>query len=460
MIFWLFLFYNDEKAEMINKTIVLAGLAFIHFTAAAQECKPFLGSKTLYKPQQQKYSPAPPDYLPVFINHVGRHGARHVTKDVNSSYLYQLLLQADSLGGLLADGRLLKEKVLRLEKLEKKNFKSISMQGEKEQQGLAARMHANYSNVFNRAQTKIDIAYTKEIRTLQTSDAFLSGLAKKVTNPLVFRHPNDTTLRFYDLSPAYLAFKETGGWVPYMQRLKTAVKYNELAGNITRQFFTSSFLKNITVPEREKFTADLFGFICIYYSLKSEVSTAGYNAGDVSMRSFLTCSQLSILEEIDNAEDFFEKGPGIAVDGIQVKIAVPLLADFIRTTDAFIRSEPVDLQLRFAHAETISPYAALLGLTHAAQPTKNVKDIQRVWNAAEIIPLSSNIQWILYKNKNGKDYLIKFLLNEKEAAVRGLTTKTFPYYNWTEVRAFYLKKLQGFNATPETDYIKYLEETK
>jgi multiple inositol-polyphosphate phosphatase/2,3-bisphosphoglycerate 3-phosphatase len=159
--------------------IFLAGISLVPAFCHGQSCKqPFLGSKTLYQYQQQKYSPPPKDYLPVFINHVGRHGSRHLTKDVNSSYIYQLLLQADSLNELSADGKLLKEKVLRLEKVEKKNFKSITYQGKTEQVGLADRMYANYPATFLKQPAPVTACclYTKEIRTLQTSDAFLGEL--------------------------------------------------------------------------------------------------------------------------------------------------------------------------------------------------------------------------------------------------------------------------------------------
>jgi len=49
----------------------------------------------------------------------------------------------------------------------------------------------------------------------------------------------------------------------------------------------------------------------------------------------------------------------------------------------------------------------------------------------------------LYKKQGSENYLVKFLLNEKEVAIKGLTTKIFPYYNWNEVRSFYIKKIGG-----------------
>ena len=441
---------------------LIAALCFFGFVplfSVSQPCKEsFLGSKTLYKSQQQQYVAPPEGYLPVFINHVGRHGARYLTKDVNTTYIYQMLLQVDSLNGLNEAGKLLKEKILLLEKIEKKNIKSISYSGKAEQAGLADRMFANNSNVFTVKKPVLHISYTKEIRTLQSCDAFLAELDTKINEPVIIKQLNDTTLRFYDMSPSYNDYKDKGNWHHYLQQLKESIKYNELTSQVVQQFFTRSYFKYLTEKDINRFISDLFGFVIIFYSIAQEIKDARYQISDVDMESFFTCTQLSTLAKIDNAEDYFLKGPGADINGIQVKIAMPLLADFIKTTDAYIKTKKVNVQLRFSHAETISPIAALMGLS--SETTKQVNDINRVWNADKVIPLSSNIQWILYQKPGSENYLIKFLLNEKEVPVKGLTTKTFPYYNWNAVRGFYIKKLNSFNTNLNNDFVQFLKEIK
>ena len=432
---------------------------FVPLLAIGQICKEsFLGSKTLYQNQLVQYIAPPEGYLPVFINHVGRHGARHLTKDVNTTYIYQLLLHVDSLNGLSEAGKLLKEKIWMLEKVEKKNIKSISFRGKTEQQGLAGRMFANYSDVFNNSKPIIHVSYTKEIRTVQTSDAFLTELETKIKKPIITKEVNDTTLRFYDMSPAYDLYKNNASWHQYLQQLRDTLKYNELTVQVVQQFFTKSYFKNLKEKDLSRFTAELFGFVTIFYSVQEEIKNAGYKISDVNMQSYFTCTQLSTLGKIDNAEDYFVKGPGADINDIQVKIALPLLADFISTTDSYIKTKTVNAELRFGHAETISPIAALMGL--ASETTKWMNDIDQVWNADKVIPLSSNIQWILYQKDGSDNYLIKFLLNEKEVLVKGLTTKTLPYYNWNEVRAFYIKKLESFNTGLNTNFVQFLKEAK
>ncbi|HEY9194983.1 MAG TPA: histidine-type phosphatase, partial [Mucilaginibacter sp.] len=151
-------------------------LTVFAFTAIAQECgTAFLGTKTLYRAPEVKYTPAPGGYMPVFINHVGRHGARHLTKDVKTTFIYSTLIKADSMGMLIEKGGSLKQMMLNLQKVEKGNTKSISAKGRAELQGIGSRMFNNYAEIFA-GTPKLNVTITKEIRTKQSADAFLAGL--------------------------------------------------------------------------------------------------------------------------------------------------------------------------------------------------------------------------------------------------------------------------------------------
>lgn len=169
----------------------------------------------------------------------------------------------------------------------------------------------------------------------------------------------------------------------------------------------------------------------------------GLSDKDIDLKTFFKSEDLAVLCRLNDADNFLKKGPGRNNNGIQVSVAAPLLADFINSTDAFIKSRPYSSVLRFAHAETVAPFAAILNLNGASTATKDILSFDRIWKAKNIIPFSANIQMLLYKKPGNNGYLIKFLLNEKETGIRGLSTKTFPYYSYKEVRAFYLKKLKS-----------------
>src|ERR1700742_1222075 len=153
------------------RIVLFTVIFFQGYFLGAQPCNGnFLGSKTLY--DRGSFEPVvPAGYEVMFINHAGRHGARHLTKDVNTSFAYKILAKADSLDQLTMTGKTLKAKVLRLEEIEKKDFKSISEEGRKEQQQIADDIVKFYPTLFKARNAGIEINFTSEKRTVQTADA-------------------------------------------------------------------------------------------------------------------------------------------------------------------------------------------------------------------------------------------------------------------------------------------------
>jgi multiple inositol-polyphosphate phosphatase/2,3-bisphosphoglycerate 3-phosphatase len=428
-----------------------------YFTASAQNCgSGFLGTKTLYKAAAHKYTPPPAGYKAVFINHVGRHGARHLTKDVKSTLAYALLFEADSANALTEKGKKLKQMVIALKKIEKGNTKSISDEGKDELTSLGERMYANYPTVFSKP-VHLKVAVTKEIRTKQSADAFLTGLDSKLTDTAVAVFYNDDTdLRFYDLAPAYKTFEGKVDDGAFKTALNKAAGLQKIDDAVTARFFTPDFLDKLTYDQKAKFVEDIFGFATVVYSLKAEITQAGYQAADVDFGSFFSCDELQKLGELDSADENLKKGPATDNNGIQVRVAAPLLVDFINSTDDYIKTGDYNARLRFAHAETIAPFAALLQIATADKASKTPAELNRNWQAANVIPLSANIMWVFYKKQDTRGYLVKVLLNEKEVHISGLPTRTYPYYKWSALRTFYLDKLNRLHVNKAGDMGVYL----
>ena len=425
----------------------------------AQQCPDnFAGTKSLYEQQQREYVKPPKGYKPVFINYVGRHGARHLTKDVNTSFAYQLLEKANNTGALTDKGKELRSMVLSLEKIEKTNFKSISYEGQQELAGIAVRMYTNFTPIFlNNKFTAVEI--TKEKRTGQSATAFVNSLKVSINSKdSVYQYINDTTLRFYDLSPAYLEVEKEGDWHRSIENLRESFGLDNIINKTSDLFFTNSFSITLTKQQRIDFTNDIFGFITILPSIRKEIAKESINEGKLNFQSFYTCDELLKLGMLDNAEDFSLKGPATNNNGIQVRIAAPLLMDFIRCTDQFIHHNGSAIKLRFAHAETVAPFAAILNIKGADNSVSTIDSFNLFWKAEEIVPLSANIQWALYKKK--KDFLIKILLNEKEVAIDGMKAKNFPYYSWKQLRKFYLLRLHLGGLDIDDDYNLYLRNLK
>jgi multiple inositol-polyphosphate phosphatase/2,3-bisphosphoglycerate 3-phosphatase len=312
--------------------------------------------------------------------------------------------------------------------------------------------------VFSKGTFNLKTQITKEVRTKQTADELkrISGIP--VSN--VYQ-VNDTVLRFYDLAPTYTHFENEGAWQKDLQVIKEHYLTGNFFENTAQRFFKKEFLQPLKATSVEAFVTDVYGFFTILPSVQLEMDRAGIRLTADSIKQFFTCPELLSIGKLDQAEDYLLKGPGSNKNGIQIKIAAPLLVDFINSTDAFVKQQEPGVQLRFSHAETIAPFAALLGLDGSDSALKSSKLLtNKIWDAAKVVPLSANIQWILYKSKTTDDYLIKFLLNEKEVQVTGLKTASFPYYNWKSVRSFYINKLQELHLRLTDNLYTYLRNVQ
>ncbi|HVW96677.1 MAG TPA: histidine-type phosphatase [Mucilaginibacter sp.] len=429
-------------------------------SALAQNCdSDFLGTKTLYPAPAQLYTPVPAGYAPVFINYVGRHGARHLTKDVKISFAYRALQKADSLNALTQKGEKLWQMVKALQKVEQSNVKNISDEGRDELMGIAQRMYNNNRLVF-KERVKLNVSVTREIRTTQSADAFLKGLNNALKKILAInKFKDDTHLRFYDFSPAYDDFEKAVDNGSLMQSLRENENVNSLNDEVAARFLSSEFLKKLDEGKKDKFVSDIFGFVSIVPSLDQEIKQAGYSVAALDFKSFFSCDQLARLGFLDAVDDNLKKGPAMNNNGIQVRISAPLLVNFINTSDKFVKSHPVNAELRFAHAETIAPFAALLRLSGADGVATTPKQLKSSWSASKVAPLSSNIQWIFYRNRRG-NILVKILLNENEVRISGLTTSSFPYYKWADVRTFYMEELKKLDIKLTDDMKAYLTDLK
>jgi len=445
------------------KSTILFVIAIMLFAAFKTDCiNVHFGTKTLYKPLQNVYSTAPDGYAPVFINHVGRHGARHLTSINADSIMFLVLKIARSENALTEVG----ERLLRMDSLllnvEKGNVSFISERGKEEQTDIAKRMVQNFSSVFANKKGFIKISTTKKERTKQSAKAFLKGLNPDTANCIINNFNDNDNLAFYDISPAYKSFKETGSWKTPFAIVQNTEKAQKLYEDLPKKFFTQLFINKLNAQtfnfntknndanySSKNFTDAFYDACSIVGSLEKEIVKAGYNPEALNFGSLVSCSELEELNFLSSADDFLLKAAGTDETGIQVKIAAPLLLNFLNATDEYIASKKTIANLRFAHAETIAPFATLMGITGASEPIlpDKILDYNTVWKCENIIPLSANIQWILYKNKTTGDFLLKFLLNEKEVAINGLNNSgTAFYYKWNDVRNFYTQKLEKLNV--------------
>ena len=118
---------------------------------------------------------------------------------------------------------------------------------------------------------------------------------------------------------------------------------------------------------------------------------------------------------------------------------IPVLRDIIGKADAVIEGKTVRLaDLRFGHDTCLGPLTVLMGINGADRDPEDpyeVKNCYQNWQTCK----ASNVQLVFYRSKKqGKDVLVKCLLNGREATLP-LPSDLYPYYRWSDFKACYEK---------------------
>jgi hypothetical protein len=137
---------------------------------------------------------------------------------------------------------------------------------------------------------------------------------------------------------------------------------------------------------------------------------------------YLPSAQAAVFAEVNDAISFYTKGPAGTDNGdVTVGMARLLLDDFFAEVDAVAAGDMSHLaKLRFAHAETVIPMAAILGIPGMAQqqpPNQPYDHANNPWRGEIVAPMAANIQWDVYADDKGGT-LVRMLYNERETGFK------------------------------------------
>src|SRR5690242_10186068 len=93
----------------------------------------YTNTKIPYHPQQAAGTKPPQGYKPVFINYVGRHGARFLTSPGEGVLVINILQHAATMHALTATGVAILQQLVQFENIEKSNYGNITLLGMQEQ---------------------------------------------------------------------------------------------------------------------------------------------------------------------------------------------------------------------------------------------------------------------------------------------------------------------------------------
>ncbi|MDD3428802.1 MAG: histidine-type phosphatase [Oscillospiraceae bacterium] len=394
----------------------------------------FLGTEMPYSPFPYNIT-WPEGYQPVYISHLGRHGSRYMTSGKDLDTLIQWLTEATVKKQITYFGKCLLNDLLSLSLLSQKKWGQLTPLGDKEQFYLAVRMYKRFPQIFNK-KVFADSTYIK--RAVQSMKCFTAGLYSCDNTITVEQQINkkaDPILRFFDLNLQYLSYKKKGAWKSEQENFVNRC-------NIGRLFLS-------------QFVSDISSLPLPCTTLASMIYNANCNCYNVfeasAMQHFFSRREMRYFWQNENCKNYLEKGPSGIGTNLPQDIAFGLLQNIITQTETALGTSTIGANFRFAHAETIIPFAALIGINHYGLQTDNLFAIPYFWRDSTVAPMATNIQFVFFQGLN-KPTLVRVLYNEKDAFLP-LPPQYPCFYKWTDVKAYFEQILSALPIPTQYDTI-------
>lgn len=425
----------------MRKVIIFALCVFASGIVCAQNVREQLKHDLLkagsnyytYQGPTRPMTAAPDGYKPFYISTYARHGSRYLIKAEEYDKPYEELLKAQEAGKLSELG----QKALRLLGYMREDasnrYGDLTPLGAMQHRQIAQRMYDRFPEVFQ-GRSVIEAKSTVVIRCILSMQNELLQLAKN--NPrLIFNA---------DASQHDMYYMNQQDSVLYKKRYskKTQDVYNnfckkyEVHKSAMRKLFNDATYFNKEV--------DAFELNRSIFKLASSVQ-------GTEMRDLFNLFDIYTPDELYNnwlqANAFWFLSFGCnPYNGAQQPYTQRfLLRRIIEDADSCILHPTPGATLRFGHETIILPLTCLLDLNGYG---REIHDMEKLdiegWINFEVFPMAANIQFVFYRqDESDHNVIFKVLLNENEATLP-LPTDMAPYYNWSDFRKFYLKKLDAY----------------
>ncbi|MEV7424975.1 histidine-type phosphatase [Streptomyces sp. NPDC091212] len=382
-------------------------------------------TKAPYRPQQdaRSYQRAPAGFVPVFTENVSRHGSRAATSGEDGDLVLALWAKAGREGALTSLGASLGPEVRRLlDAMAKVGYGELSGRGKRELRDTAVRLRERLPALFDAMPAngeRIDVVSSGKGRAVDSGTEFAGALvaADPKLGPLVDPARTDADLLYFHKSDGGAAYRD---YLDNDQRLAATLKKireqprtRAAARGVLRKSFSAAFVDRMPAADQVAAAEAVHSLYAIAPSMSAEGDWRRFDR-------YIGAPGAAWFGYLDDAESFYENGPGFSDSDITYRMADVLLDDLFRQIEAK-RSGKGDFGavLRFTHAEEIMPLAALMklpGSERPASPARPYTYADNLWRGASVAPMAANIQWDLFRK--GSVYLVRMLYNEKETAFK------------------------------------------
>ena len=160
-----------------------------------------------------------------------------------------------------------------------------------------------------------------------------------------------------------------------------------------------------------------------------------------------TAKELFDLWQCINYKFYIGNANPAMSQGLVMANATTLVENIIECADSAIASGDIAADLRFGHDGNVIPLLALLQIDGFDASVSKPEEVYKHWSDFKATPMAANLQMVFYKN--GKDdVVVKILHNEKESHIP-VDTDMWPYYRWSDVKSYYINRLDNLKKQVE-----------
>lgn len=400
--------------EQIENNLSLAGGTYL----------PYWGGNT-------ELTPAPEGYKPFYISHYGRHGSRYVETLKYFTNIISPLKQAEKEGKLSPLGKTTLKAVLCTYDFSKEHEGELTALGGREHEGIAARMVQNYPEVFSKG-SYIDARASCMLRAQRSMQHFCAELNQRVPDLNIHQSHRDEDAYF--LYPQSDSSAVTPAQKVVEERMEHAVdSLRRVPKAVDRLFVNKAAVKQF-VKRRAPFTQNLYD---VYEDLQCLPELeAGFPSGLFKAEELFDIWKGKNIQWVMRGGQFVGSHP-------QYRMMYGLMRNVISCADEVIAGGKNGASLRFGHDKQLYPFCYILGVDglNRSIPANQYDSTYKYSANFQIVPMAANIQFVFYRKSGSGKILVKILLNEQETHIP-VETAIWPYYDWKEVRAFCLKRME------------------
>lgn len=369
------------------------------------------GSRTPYPVPAVTDPAGPVGFSPVFLQHLGRHGARTSTPGDDGAEAGLLWRRASRAHALTPLGAQLGPVLDVLDAAtDRIGLGRLTTAGRSEQEGLGRRTGTRVAALWASADTsdEIDVVTSGRTRTQQSAQSFAAGLTAVQPGLRIDPARTDRRLLYFDTTDAqYRAFLADGKeWRRAYAAAMRGTDLEAAARDVLERLYTPAFVAALDDPQAEAES--------LYERYRGAPSLAADLAAPVDMTRFFPASAAASFAFAEDARYFYSRGPGVTGDDRSHRAAQVLVDDFLTSAGRRLAGGHTVAVLQLAHAEEVVPLAALLELPGSRQ----LGSAQQVYGwddsdfrTASVAPVSATLDWTVWRDETGS-VLVSIAQNE------------------------------------------------